>query len=378
MHELRRGTRDRELGVADGSADERVGIVPNIDGVAVVAPVGLDELELALDVGHVGGEEDPAVHPVVRGSGVERRAVGHATAYDPLTDRERVAEAEAESGVGPADVGTERAAQSFRIVRVVERVDAFGVGSDGGIRLVRGEGERRPVGPSPDQLRHQLLVRQAHACGLLVNPASEQCHFFVQLAPHQERAVEKEGLVRAGRRMAVGIDAAVEDLAEREAMPMVERVEVPLAGAWVVGAAHRRLPDPVGVAEMLLAIRQPSTPLRASNDRVMAFETVTESIDHSGQFDGVLGLDVEQRVHPTGAEGRLPRRRRRSADVAQSLRPGGHAFAERGRERGQHSRRHTECGEAGVRERHVERGRRLRLPPLRARDFAQRGAQQRP
>ena len=68
MHELRHGTGDRELVVAFRPTDERIAIVAYAHRIAVVAPVRLDELVLALDVGHVGDEIDAAVDAVVSGA----------------------------------------------------------------------------------------------------------------------------------------------------------------------------------------------------------------------------------------------------------------------------------------------------------------------
>ncbi len=142
MHELRHRARDRELVVAVGPTDERIAVVADPHGVTVVAPVRLDELVLALDVGHVGDEVDAAVGTVVGRAVGKRGTVGHPPPDDALARGECISCAETRTWVRASDVRAERAVDSFGVVAVVERVDACRIEAHRRVGMMRRERER--------------------------------------------------------------------------------------------------------------------------------------------------------------------------------------------------------------------------------------------
>ena len=136
MDELRHGAGDRELVVSRRAPDERVAVVADMDRVAVVAPVRLDELVLPLDVGHVGDEEDAAIGAVVGRTFGEGRPVRHAPPHDALAGRQRIVRCEPAPWVRATDVRAERAPDALGVVAVVERVDPIGIEAQGRLGTV--------------------------------------------------------------------------------------------------------------------------------------------------------------------------------------------------------------------------------------------------
>ena len=128
--------------VAGGASDERVAVVTHVHRVTVVAPVGLDELVLTLDVRHVRDEEDASIRPVVGLAVGQRGSVGHASPDDPLTSGQRVTGLKATPGVRTPDVRAQGAPHARRVVAVVERVHAGRIEAQVRIGLVRRERER--------------------------------------------------------------------------------------------------------------------------------------------------------------------------------------------------------------------------------------------
>src|SRR5947209_10226949 len=109
--EVGRVAGDGHLAVAAGPAEEEVPVAAEGEDVAVVAPLTLDGLELALDVGVEADEDQAPVDPVVLGdAGRQRVAVGHAAADDAVALGAHAAPAEAVAGVGPPNVGAYGAA----------------------------------------------------------------------------------------------------------------------------------------------------------------------------------------------------------------------------------------------------------------------------
>ncbi len=83
----------------------------------------------------------------------------------------------------------------------------------------------------------------------------------MELAPHLEGPVSIEGSRGPGGRIAIRIDVAVEDLTDREAVPVVKRADVALAEHRAADPLQHRLADAVGIAEVLLPIREALGPL---------------------------------------------------------------------------------------------------------------------
>ena len=107
-------------------ADERVLLGRGADEDAVVEPLGLDELELALEVGAGEHEDDPAVGAVVLEHALgQHRAVARAApdhAVQPDVDAAVVVQRVAR--VGPPRVGADRALEAARVVAEDEVVVA--------------------------------------------------------------------------------------------------------------------------------------------------------------------------------------------------------------------------------------------------------------
>ncbi len=185
-------TGDRELVVAFRPTDERIAIVADAHGVAVVAPVRLDELVLALDVGHVGDEVDAAVDTVVCGAFGQRRSVGHPPPNDPLARGERVARTETSARVRAADVRAQWAPEPVGVVAVVEHVHPVRVEAHRRVGMVGRECERRCIRPTADELGPQQHLVHVEPRGLLVDPGPERRDVLVELPPDLERAVEVE------------------------------------------------------------------------------------------------------------------------------------------------------------------------------------------
>ncbi len=122
--------------------DERVAVVADMDRVAVVAPVRLDELELPLDVGHVGHEEDAAIGAVVGRTFGERRPVRDAAPHDALAGRQRIIGCQPAPRVRATDVRAEGAPDALWVVAVVERVEPIGVEAQGRLGTVGCQRER--------------------------------------------------------------------------------------------------------------------------------------------------------------------------------------------------------------------------------------------
>ena len=81
-----------------------------------------------------------------------------------------------------------------------------------------------------------------------------------------------EGSSRPGSGVAVRIDTAVEDLTHGEPVPPLEHADVTLAEGEVAVARDRRLADAVGIAEVLLPVRQPLAALFGDHSQPVPVE----------------------------------------------------------------------------------------------------------
>ena len=182
-------------------ADERVLIRRRADEDAVVQPLRLDELELALQVRTREDEDDAPVDAVVLEHAVgQHRAVARAAPDHPVeanVDASLVVERVAR--VGPTRVRAGRALEATQIVPVAEVVVALRVGAERGVVLLRGQRERRAALPAPDHLgAEQRLLLAARGSRAEVLPVGGDAR--VQLPEDDVGAVAAEHLRGRHRR----------------------------------------------------------------------------------------------------------------------------------------------------------------------------------
>jgi hypothetical protein len=157
-----RACGDREAARSVTRSDERVLLGGGADEDAVVQPLRLYELELALQVGAGEDEDDPAVfavvleHPLGQHRRVARAAADHAVQsdVDASFSVERVAR------IRTPRMSARRALEAAQVVAVEKVVVALRVGTDLGVVVLGSEHQRRPALPAADHLRPQqrLLV----------------------------------------------------------------------------------------------------------------------------------------------------------------------------------------------------------------------------
>src|SRR5215208_7677799 len=152
-----RPLRDREAAGSSVRSDEGILLCRRADEDAIVQPLRLDELELALQVRPGKHEDDPAIlavvleHPLGQHRPVARTTTDHPVeAYvDAPVGIQRIAR------VGAACVRAGRALEPTQIVAVQETVVAPRVGAEVGAVAVRREREGRTALPASDHLRAQ-------------------------------------------------------------------------------------------------------------------------------------------------------------------------------------------------------------------------------
>src|SRR5262245_28660299 len=108
-HEPRRLAADEERRLA--RAGDRIGLAAEPEGVAVVAPLRLDDLELPRDRGLHADEQQPALLAVVLRAVRQLRPVRHAPAQDPMTRAQAALPLQGVAGIRAANVRAARALQ---------------------------------------------------------------------------------------------------------------------------------------------------------------------------------------------------------------------------------------------------------------------------
>ena len=146
--------RDRQGPRPVVRSDERILLRGRADEDAVVEPLRLDELELAVQVRADEDEHDPAVGPVVLEDALrEHRPVARPPADHAMqADVRGVPGVERVAGVRSARMRARGASEAAQVVPVGERVVALRVLAECGIVVVGGERERRAAGPAADHL----------------------------------------------------------------------------------------------------------------------------------------------------------------------------------------------------------------------------------
>src|SRR5215207_311390 len=210
--------RDREPPGPVVRPDERVLLGRSPDEDAVVQPLGLDELELALRVRAREHEDDAAVGTVVLEHAFgQHRAIARAAADHPVeADVDAALVVECIARVRAARVGAHRALEAAQIVLEAEGVVALRIGAEVGVVLVRRERERRSALPAPDHLGAEQRFLFT-AGGLLAKVPPVRGHARVQLAEDDVGAVPTEHLRSRHRRQAASlVRVAEQDLAGLE------------------------------------------------------------------------------------------------------------------------------------------------------------------
>ena len=308
--------------------DERVLLERGADEDAVVEPLGLDELELPLEVRAREDEDDAAIGAVVfehalgQHRPVARAAPDHAVQadVDGAVAVQRVARIRAPC------VRTQGALEASRIVAVEERVVALRVVAEIRVVTVRGERERSAALPAPDHLRaEQRLLLAARRLRPKVLPVGRDPR--VQLPEDDVRAVAAEHLRGRHRRQLARLVRVAEDDLARLERPLLRIRGGPAA------PLDRRLADPVLEAEgrpparELVAVLAPDH-LDARKLRMRA----ARLLDHGLQPLAVRGERRQSDVDVAGAERLLPVLRTAVADIAQQRRAGRHPLSELRRE----------------------------------------------
>src|SRR5215217_7300701 len=136
---------------------QRVLLGRRADKDAVVDPLGLDELELALEVRTDEHEDDSSVDAVVLQDafGQHRAVAGAAPDHPVEADVDASLLIERVPRVGAPRVRTGRALEAAQIVVVVEAVVACRIRPELGIVVVRGERQGRAALPASDRLGAQ-------------------------------------------------------------------------------------------------------------------------------------------------------------------------------------------------------------------------------
>ena len=128
----------------------------------------------------------------------------------------------------------------------------------------------------------------------------------MELAPDLERAIPIEGGRGPGGRVAIRIDVPVEELTDGEAVPMMERADMALAEHRAADTLQHRLTDAVGIAEVLLPIRQALGPLLGDDAQAVRIQARVQAIERDALVLGRRRVDREEDVRVPGAEALLP------------------------------------------------------------------------
>src|SRR5215212_9696605 len=178
---------DRALGDGETArpvvrSDEGILLEWCADEDAVVEPLGLDELELPLEVRSGEHEDDPSVDAVVLELAVGQHGTvaGAAPDHAVQPDVDAAVLVHGVARVGAPVVCAHRALEPAWVIGEEEVVVAPGVGTELGVVAVRCEGEGSPALPAPDHLRaEELLLLTVHCPLAQVAPVGR--HLGVQL-----------------------------------------------------------------------------------------------------------------------------------------------------------------------------------------------------
>src|SRR3954454_5324527 len=246
-----RPVRDRQRPGPVVRSDERVLLGGRADGDAVVEPLRLDELELAVQVGADEDEDDAAVGPVVLElARREHRPVARATADHAMeADVGRHLAVQRVARVRPACVRARGTLEAAEIVAVGERVVPLRIRAECGIVVLGRHGKWRATWPAADHLgAHEGLVRAAGGLRPKVLPVGG--HARVELAEHHVGPVAPEHLRRGHGREAAGLVGVAED-----ELSGLDRRLVRIASGGSASLA-RVLADPFLEAERRPLVRQ--------------------------------------------------------------------------------------------------------------------------
>ena len=232
-------------------ADERVLLGGRADEDAVVQPLRLDELELALEVRAGEHEDDPAVDAVVlehalgQHRPVARAAADHAVQAD--VDAALVVERVAR--VGAPRVRAGRALEAAQVVAVAEVVVALRVGAERRVVALGSERQRRAALPASDHLgAEQRLLFAARGPGAQVLPVGGDPR--VQLAEDDVGAVATEHIGRRHRRQAPRLVGVAEDelagLDRPLAVGSTAAMPLPSTAGWPIPSLKPKEVRPVG------------------------------------------------------------------------------------------------------------------------------------
>src|SRR5215207_2792127 len=332
-------------------SDERVLLEWRADEDAVVEPLGLDELELTLEMCPGEHEDDPSIGAVVlelavgQHGSVARPAPDHA--MQPYVDAPVLVQGV--TGVGPPRVRADRALEPTGIIGEEKVVVAPGIGTELGVVAVRCQGERSTALPSPDHLRAES-IRVGAARRPVAQVASVGTHLRVQLPEDDVRAVAPQDLrCRRRRELAGLVGVAEDDLAGLESW-------FPGTGAGPTTAFDRGLADAVLEAEggtpssELVAVL---TPEHLDPRQLL----VGSACLVSGllELSGVVSEKSDGHVHVATSERRLPVLRTALTDVAEQRGACRHPFTELRREAVQRGLRDAQSLEAAIGEPHGHR-----------------------
>src|SRR5829696_9130010 len=337
--------------------DERILLGRSADEDAVVQPLGLDELELPLEVRSGEDEDDAPFGAVVFENSLGQRwAVARPAPDHPVeADVDTTLCVKGVPRVGTSGMRTGRTLEAAEVVGIEEVVVAAPVCPKLGIVLLRGEHERSAALPAADHLSaEQGLLLAVGGFGAEVLPVCR--HFGVQLPEHDVGAVSTEQ-VRTGhrRQLARLVGVAEDDLTG------LDRLLFRVRGGHAA-AFDRRLADPVLEAEggapggELVAVLSPDD-IHARKLLVGATHFLDGGLEPRG-----IGRERGQRdVHLGATEWLLPTGGAALPNVAQLDRARRHPLLELWREAVERVLRHTERLQALVREGHCDPRAVLRL-----------------
>src|SRR5918995_3165192 len=224
--------------------DERVHLGRGADEDAVVQPLGLDELELPLEVRSGEDENDAPVGAVVFENSLGQRwAVARPAPDHPVqADVDTTLCVKGVPRVGASGMRTGRTLQAAEIVGIEEVVVPAPVCPELGIVLLRGEHERSAALPAADHLgAKQGLLLPAGGLGTEILPIGS--HLRMQLPEHDVGAVSTENLRGWHRRRLTRLVRVAED-----DLTGLERLLLRVRGGHVA-SFDGRLADPVLEAE---------------------------------------------------------------------------------------------------------------------------------